>query len=370
MVLMALDHVRVYAGIPAGGPTAGLFFTRWVTHFCAPAFVFFAGSAAFLHGAALANRAALARHLATRGLVLIVLELTLIRVMWTFNFDFQHYLLAGVIWVIGWCMILLAAMLRLPSRVIGIAGLVLIFGQKGVGALADAFPSDSWGWLWQVVYFGGVVQWSESGPAFAVLYSIVPWAGVMAAGYGFGEVFRREPAERTRTSLRIGLLATVLFLILRWFDVYGDPRAWRDAPAQIPGLFRFLNTAKYPASPLFLLMTLGPTLALLPLAERARGGLSEVLATFGRVPMFYYLLHIPMIHLAAIAVSFVREGAVNPWLFESHPMMPPPVPDGYQWSLAMLYIVTLLIVAALYFPCRWYAALKQRRRNARWLSYL
>lgn len=356
MVLMAIDHVRVYSGQPAGGPTAGIFFTRWVTHFCAPAFAFFAGTSAFLHGRKLGDTAALARWLVTRGLVLVILELTVIRVAWTFNFDFAHYLLAGVIWMLGVCMVLLAALVWLPMTAIAIFGLSVIFAQNLAGLVAQALPE----WAARFLYFGGVFTLGADGPAVAVLYSIVPWVGVMAAGYAFGALMIREPDVRDRLCWRIGLAATALFLVLGGIGVLLQPAA----PGAPPALFRLLNQQKYPASQLFLLMTLGPTIALLPQAERARGAFGDVLAVFGRVPLFYYLLHIPLIHAAALVVSLAREGRVNPWLFGNHPMMPPPVPDGYRWSLPLLYVVFLVVVAILYVACRWFAQRKTHTPSA------
>jgi uncharacterized membrane protein len=356
MVLMAIDHVRVYSGLPAGGPTAGIFFTRWVTHFCAPAFVFFAGTSAFLSGRR-RTHAELSRHLVARGAWLILLELTVIRVAWTFNFDFAHYILAGVIWMIGWCMILLAPLTRLRTRTIAALGLAVIVAQQIIGIVAQATPSAVT-WFWQILYFGGVFRLGSNGPAVAVLYSIVPWIGVMAAGYAFGAIVIRNAEERNRLCLRIGLSATALFLIFGSVAVYVNP----GRPG-VPVLFRLLNQTKYPASQLFLLMTLGPTIALLPLAERARGAVADVFATFGRVPFFYYLLHIPAIHAAAVVVSILREGRVDPWLFANHPMMPPPAPAGYTWTLPLLYLVFAIVVSLLFVPCAWFARVKARRRD-------
>jgi uncharacterized membrane protein len=359
MVLMAIDHVRVYSGLPAGGPTAGIFFTRWVTHFCAPAFVFFAGTSAFLTGQK-RSRTDLSRYLLTRGAWLVLLELTVIRVAWTFNFDFAHYILAGVIWMIGWCMMLMAPLVWLPTAAIAAFGLIVIVAQNLVGVLAQSTPESlraSWGWFWQILYFGGVFRLGQNGPAVAVLYSIVPWIGVMAAGYAFGAIMIRERSERDHLCLRIGLSATGLFLVLGGLAVFLSP----VRPGAPPALFRLLNQNKYPASQLFLLMTLGPTIAVLPMADRARGAIGGVLATFGRVPLFYYLLHIPAIHAAAVVVSLVREGRVNPWLFGNHPMMPPPVPNGYTWGLPLLYLVFAIVVAILYVPCRWFAGVKKSR---------
>jgi len=362
MVLMALDHVRVYAGVPAGGPTAGVFFTRWVTHFVAPAFAFFAGTAAFLHGRRLGDRAALARYLVERGLLLLVLELTVIRLFWTFNLDFRHYLLAGVIWMLGWCMVLLAALVWLPTPVMGALGLAVIATH---GLLPPEWDSP----LGRILHSGGPIALGSDGPTLMVLYSIIPWIGVLMAGYAFGAVMLLEPRRRNRILIAIGGSAVALFLVLRGFDLYGDPRPWRHGQSAMPALLRFLNTAKYPASLSFLLMTLGPLILALPLAERAGGRAAEILSTFGRVPLFYYLIHIPVIHLMAIAVALARQGHVEPWLFANHPMMNPPPPAGYPWPLALLYAVYALVVAMLYYPCRWFAGVKASHRES-FLRYL
>ena len=382
MVLMAIDHVRVYSGVPAGGPSPGVFFTRWVTHFCAPAFVFFAGTSVFLHGRswrpALAGpqvrlkadstpalQQSLDPYLLTRGLLLVLLELTVIRVAWTFNLDFANYILAGVIWMIGWCLILLALMVRLPIGVVATIGAAIVAGHNLADSrLQQLIPSaqaSSLFWLWRILYFGPTA--GGDGP-FVVLYSLIPWIGVMALGYAFGAVMTLEPARRRRICAWLGLAATAAFVALRAARLYGEPRPWNGASA-----LGFLNTTKYPASLQFLLMTLGPTIALLPLAERARGTLTNALAVFGRVPLFYYLLHIPVIHAAALVVSVVREGRVNPWLFANHPMMNPPPPPGYMWSLPLLYLVFAIVIALLFLPCRWYANARLRHRHA-WMRFL
>ncbi|MBZ5621658.1 MAG: heparan-alpha-glucosaminide N-acetyltransferase domain-containing protein [Acidobacteriia bacterium] len=362
MVLMAIDHVRVYSGIPAGDPTAGIFFTRWVTHFCAPAFAFLAGTGAYLYGRKLADARALARYLVTRGLLLVLLELTVIRLSWTFNFNYGHFVLAGVIWMLGWSMVLLAGLVRLPAKAIGTIGLGIIFLQQIFAFPPRLLPQqvrDLVGWIWEFVYPAGAKSWS----GINILYVLVPWIGVMAAGYGFGAIFTREPVERRRLCLRIGLSATALFLVAGVLTVLLSPAPVHAPPA----LFRLLNQQKYPASQLFLLMTLGPTIALLPLAERARGWLAGALATFGRVPMFYYLLHIPAIHIAALFVTLLREGSVHPEWYATAPYTF--LPPEHRWGLPLLYVVWVMVVAILYFPCRWFAAMKARRREG-WLRYI
>jgi hypothetical protein len=221
-----------------------------------------------------------------------------------------------------------------------------------------------------VLYLGGGFKVGSGGPPLLVLFVIVPWIGVMAAGYAFGPVMRWEPSRRRAFCLRLGIGATLLFVVLRAVDHYGDPRSWHQMVTNgWPGVLAFLNASKYPASPDFLLMTLGPAITLMALVEGATSRLAQILETFGRVPLFYYILHIPLIHLAAVVVSLIRTGTVTPWLFANHPLNPGPAPAGYLWSLPLLYLVWAICVTLLYFPCRWYAELKGRRRNA-WLSYL
>jgi uncharacterized membrane protein len=363
MVLMAVDHVRVYSGVPAGARTAGIFFTRWITHFCAPVFVFFAGTGAYLHGRKLGSRAALARYLVTRGLMLVVFELTIIRASWTFGFDYSEFLLAGVIWMLGWCMVMLAGLIWLPTWAIGTFGVAMILFQSAAAMVGGALP-ESWRWLWEFVYPLGIdVKLGAAGPSVAVLYSLVPWIGVMAAGYAFGAIMTRPADARHRWCLRVGLAATALFLVGATVQAMAAPAGGNPAPFW----FRLLNQNKYPASQLFLLMTLGPAIALLPAAERARGWMADALATFGRVPLFYYLLHIPLIHLSALAVWFLRDGAAGGERFATAPFVS--IPPGQRWGLALLYLVVALDVAVLYVACRWFARVKARER-AGWLEYL
>lgn len=372
MVLMAIDHVRVYAGVPAGGPTAAVFFTRWITHFCAPAFIFLAGTSAFFYGR---KHSDLARFLITRGLWLILLELTVLRVAWTFNFDFREYEMAGVIWVIGWSMILMAMIVKLPVRMVGAIGVLIIVGHNlldpRIDAIVESLSNDVRSALWKILYvafWAGPISGGENGPNLIVLYSIVPWIGVMAAGYAFGAILRMEPVRRDRMCMTIGLGAIAIFLVLRGFNLYGDPRPWA-ASEEVPSLFAFLNTTKYPASLSFLLMTLGPTIALIPVLERTRGRFAQWISIFGRVPFFFYVLHIPLIHALALGVSLLRTGQVDPWLFMNHPMGVPPAPEGYRWSLGLLYAVWGVAIVLLYLPCRWFADVKARRKDG-WLKYV
>ena len=380
MVMMAIDHVRVYSGVPPGGPTPGVFFTRWITHFCAPAFIFLAGTSISLYGR---RHASVSRYLLIRGAWLIFLEFTFLRVAWTFNFDFLHYEMAGVIWVIGCCMILMAGLVKLPQAVVGALGVVIIAAHNlmdsHMGGLVDGLDQNRLSGFWKVFYvgfFAGPIQFGPNGPNLIVLYSIIPWIGVMAAGYGFGRILTLEPRPRKMLCLTIGLSAIGLFLLLRGFNLYGDPRPWhaaglgRNGMPPMPSLFAFLNTTKYPASLCFLLMTLGPIITLIPLLEGLDGAVvARGITLFGRVPFFFYMLHIPVIHALALVVSKIRLGVVSPWLFTNHPMGNPEAPEGYVWSLPLLYFVWAITVAMLYPACRWFAALKAKR-NEWWLQYL
>jgi uncharacterized membrane protein len=362
MVLMAIDHVRVYSGLPAGGQTPGIFFTRWVTHFCVPAFVFFAGTGAFLYGNKIKDKSLLSRYLITRGILLIFLELTVIRFFWTFNFSYGEFTLAGVIWMLGCCMLLLAALSRLKPLVVGITGLAIIFFQYFFSLLPAVLPSamrTSFGYVWEFVYPSGL----DSLPGITILYVLVPWTGVMAAGYGFGMILLGEPGKMRKLCLRIGIMATILFIIAGSFFILSKP-VQPGAPAFI---FRLLNQTKYPASSLYLLMTLGPLIAVLPYAGRARGWLTRALSIFGRVPLFYYLLHILLIHLSALVVNLIKEGNVHSGWYVHAPFSY--VPPEYQWSLSVLYLVFAIDVLLLYFACRWYAGYKSAHPEKKWLKY-
>jgi uncharacterized membrane protein len=290
--------------------------------------------------------------------------------------------MAGVLWVIGCSMILMAALVKLPLQITGAIGVIIIAAHNLLDpwlhqVMENGLDNSKFSGLWKILYVGfyaGPVQFGPNGPNLMVLYSIIPWIGVMAAGFAFGKILTLDPARRNRSCLMIGLGAIALFLLLRGFNLYGDPRPWHrpvisgNGP-HMPALLSFLNCTKYPASFNFLLMTLGPIIALIPVLENARGALARAITVFGRVPFFYYVLHIPLIHLLALAVSKIRLGFVSPWLFTNHPMGNPEAPDGYTWTLPLLYLVWAIAVVILYFACRWFADVKSRRTDW-WLKYI
>ncbi len=366
---MVIDHVRWFLSEARFDPTdpalttPALFFTRWVTHFCAPAFMLLAGAGAYLSLGRGRTRRSLSWFLLTRGLWLLVLEVTVARFGWQFNLDYG-YTGALVFWALGWSMIALAGLVWLPLPAIAAAGIGMMAVHNLLDGVAPAALGE-WSWLWTILHQPGMLLLSPDVGLF-VLYPLVPWIGVMAAGYALGALFALPADRRDRILFRLGLGLTAGFVLLRVVNLYGDPSPWATQSQGWRTALSFLNTTKYPASLLFLLMTLGPAIALLPRLERARGSLAEGVRTIGRVPLFFWLLHVPLIHLIAVAFSLARYGEVIPWLVRNPPVS---LPEGYGYGLPVVYAVTLAVVLMLYPACVWFAALKRRRRDA-WLSYL
>lgn len=368
MVLMALDHVRDFFSQSAFtlDPTdltrtnTALFLTRWVTHFCAPVFVFLAGTAAYLSESRGKSKRELSRFLLTRGLFLIVLDPTFIRYSWFWNF-LAPFTYGQVIWVLGWSMVVLAGLIHLPRPVIALFGVAMIVGHNFLDAIK---PEDlgAWGVLWNVLHVQGPIG-PVPGFQFIVIYPLIPWVGVMAVGYAFGELLQGEAVIRRRRLLALGLTLTLTFVVLRAINVYGDPNPWSTQPEALFTILSFINCAKYPPSLCYLLMTLGPAITALAVLDRPLGAVGRMLAVFGRVPMFFYLIHTPFIHTLAAVTALGRYG---PQALNLDPFNPP---AEYGYSLPIVYLVWASIVMALYFPCRWYAGVKQRRRDW-WLSYL
>jgi uncharacterized membrane protein len=368
MIVMALDHVRDYFTPYPWDPTdlskasAALFFTRWITHFCAPIFVFLAGTSAYLYRRNTnCTRAHLQWFLVTRGLWLVLLEITLISFFWQFGY---HGIILQTLWSLGWSMVALAALLYLPLGAMLAIAFAMILGHN----LLDGIHPQQFGdyaMLWAIVhefYFDPVT------PDFfvAVGYPLVPWIGVMAAGYGFGRILDLERSRRDRIMIAIGLALIALFLVLRLTNVYGDARLWApNARGMLYTMLQIGNTTKYPPSLQYLLMTIGPALLLMPLLERWRGALADKVAVFGRVPFFFYVLHLPLIHLAALIWTEVAFGASTLGDF-FHNEFPP----GYTPSLVRCYLVWIAVIVATYPLCARYAAYKRAHKDNPWLSYL
>lgn len=381
MVVMLLDHVRdmVHLDSHAISPTdldrttPVLFFTRWVTHFCAPVFVLLAGVGAQRQADAGMPRTTLARFLFSRGLWLVFLELTAVRLGAFFSLDPHFVGFFQVIWVIGVSMIVLAGLQFLPIPAVAAFGLTLIvfhnfLDGRGPAAPPVGTPTPLGVALWMFLH--------RSGPLFLpgerlgfVMYPLVPWVGVMAAGYALGAIYRWEPSRRRRFLLRLGLGAMVAFMALRAAGLYGDPSPRLPQPTTMRAVLAFLNTTKYPPSLEYLLMTLGPALVSLALLERASppGRLSRALEAFGRVPLFYYLLQWPYAHLAALVLGVAAGQAVD-HLFRSPPDMFQ-MANGRGFGLATVYAVWLVGIALLYPLCHAYDR-KKRGPKKWWMSYL
>ena len=362
MVLMALDHVRDFFTSARFDPldlsqtTASLFLTRWVTHFCAPTFVLLAGVSAYLMSQR-CSRAELSRFLFTRGLWLVVLEVTLMSLVWTFNFRYDHGLFLQVIWAIGVSMIVLAALVHLPLRAIAIFSIVVICGHNLLDSVAPQ-TFGAWAPLWSLSHVFGPI------PHAFVAYPLIPWIAVMSLGYCIGALFELGPQQRVQRFMWLGAAALVAFVVLRGPNVYGDPSDWTLQSTTLRTLLSFVNVQKYPPSLHYLLITLGVGFLLLALFESARGKVSEVLRTFGHVPLFFYVLHIALAHLAAGLVGYAMGFGAK--LLTADFLQ---VPQDWGFSLPVVYFAWALVVVTLYPACRWFAAVKHRRSDW-WLSYL
>ena len=357
MAVMALDHTRDFFGASDFNPRdvaePALFLTRWVTHLCAPTFILLAGLSAFLYGRGKTTKE-LSQFLLIRGLYLILIEFTVIKFGWQFDFDLYHFT-AGVIFVIGASMIMLAALIWLPLWAIACVAFAMIGGHN----LLDGVRAEELGeasWAWHVLHQPGPVPLGDGAAKFYVLYPLIPWIGVMAAGYLLGPLMQLEPGARQRLLFRLGAAITLAFIILRATNLYGDPAPWTLQETWLSTILSFLNCEKYPPSLLYLMITLGPALMLLASFENARGAFARLLATYGKVPFFFYVVHIYLIHAFAVATGLALTG-----ILASTPAI--------GLSLPGIYFVWLLVLVLLYPICRWFAGLKERG-SGWWWSYL
>lgn len=368
MVIMALDHIREFWSPMAvraedvAHASVLLFFTRWVTHFCAPTFVFLAGTSVFLYQQKQAGKGAVSRFLLTRGLWLVVLEIVVINFLLQWGaFDL---ILLQVIWAIGWGLVVLAGLIWLPRGVVAALALLVIAGHN---ALPNIQPVTAATLLPALVYDSPFLyQLTPRLPVLAA-YTMLPWVAVLVAGYAIGPWFLVPLPARKRLLRLAGAGALLLFVLLRLSNWYGDPQPWSVQPrGPLYTALSFINVTKYPPSLLFLSLTLGTALLLLSVAEPAPGWLRRWLSTFGKVPMFYYLMHLVLISGGALLWTWAKFGQPYNLSFA-----PPgvPQPASYQPSLLRAYVVWAVVVLALYWPCRWYQGYKQRHSHW-WLSYL
>ena len=374
MIIMALDHVRdyfhadafLYNPLDLGKTSAAIFATRWITHFCAPVFVFLAGTSAFLVGKRKGKRE-LSTFLLTRGMWLIILEFTIINISWFFNFKFTFFALT-VIWALAFGMIALAAAIYLPFKAILVIGFVFVAGHNlldGVHVSGDNAQS----FLWQVLHEPALVKF----PYFTVFvgYPLLPWTGVMLLGYCLGSLYipSVDPVLRKQRLYRLGLAAVITFLIVRAANIYGDPLPWSVESGALKTFLSFINVSKYPPSLSYILITLGPALLFLAVSEKFSGKLAEIVTALGRVPMFYYIIHLYIIHVVALFAALATGFTISDMVFDTWVTDSPNL-KGYGFSLGIVYLLWIALVVGLIPLCLWYDRYKRTHRDKRWLSYL
>jgi len=385
MVIMLLDHTRDYIHnavfqFPPEDPTQtnpALFFTRWITHFCAPTFVFLAGTGIYLQFARGKNKGELSKFLITRGLWLIFLEFSVVRLGAFFNVEPKFFMMMQVIWVIGLSMVLMAALIHLPLKVLAGLGLVMIALHNlldGIRLRGFFFPNATiLQKIWVILHQQGIFPIDgQNSPVVLMLYPLIPWVGVMAVGYAFGSIYQKSPAARKQLLLKIGLIAVGLFVVIRGINIYGDPQPWQW---QVRGIvytgLSFLNTSKYPPSLLYLLMTLGPSILALAFFEAGNAkppsGVRKFFVTFGRVPLFFYVLQWPTAHVISL-ILHASFGKPIWWLFKT-PIDWNNIGPDMGFNLGVVYLSWIAGVAFLYPLCKWFAGVKQRRKDW-WMSYL
>ena len=376
IILMALDHVRMYFG--QGGwyaeptnlatTTHLLFLTRWITHFCAPVFIFLGGTSASLYGAHGHSTREVSRYVLTRGLFLVFLELVIVNFGWTFDITFSYRLLQ-VIWAIGVSMVVLAALVYLPKWAIFAFGILLVLGHNLLDPIRMVGASPL-ALIWTILH---QIELVVFGPNFIVYfhYPLIPLVGLMALGYVFGTLYKGgfDAGRRKKWLLGMGAGAILLFLILRGFNLYGEPNPWRPQPILVYSVMSFLNTTKYPASLHFLLMTLGPALIFLALTEGARNRVSETVLTYGRVSLFFYLVHIYVIHVLALVALAISGRSWTETIMTAQAFLGEGLAD-FGFPLYVVYLVWILVMVIMVPLSKWYRAYKKRHPEQRLLRYI
>jgi len=376
MLLMALDHVRMYFGYATwysdptnlSTTTPLLFFTRWVTHFCAPVFVFLAGTSTYLYGSKKERKSSVSTFLFTRGLWLVFVELVIVNFAWTFDITYSFRLLQ-VIWAIGLSMIVLSALVFLPEKVILVVGLLLVAGHN----LLDKITVNG-------TSFGDLVWYTLHQPKFIVfpsrivvdfVYPVLPWIGLMALGYVFGALYKEgfDADKRRKLLLQIGIGLTVLFILLRGFNLYGEPNVWSEQSTFIYSAMSFLNTTKYPPSLHFLLMTIGPALIFLSISEKANNRFAAQIIVIGKVPFFFYVVHLYFIHALAMIYLTFTGGSAGEYVLSAENLLSGRL-SSFGLRTEAVYIVWIFVVVLLYPICKWYQNVKRNNPSRWWLSYL
>jgi uncharacterized membrane protein len=375
MVIMAIDHVRDFFHIDAstGDPTnmatttPQLFFTRWVTHFCAPTFVFLAGTSAYLSGIK-KTKPELGAFLIKRGLWLILVEFLVMSLAFTFNPLYNVFILQ-VIWSIGISMVLLGLIIRLPFNVIFTIGLLIVCLHNLLD-YPEAELRGKVGFWWDLFHHGRFAMYTIIPNHFLIiLYPFVPWFGVLCCGYCFGKLYEKTtaPEARRKTLMQIGFGLIILFILLRFINTYGDPVPWSAQRNGVYSFLSFLNTTKYPPSLMYLCMTLGPAILSLAFIENLQNKLTDFFIVFGRVPFFYYVVHFFYIHTLCVVAFFVSGYTLKDIIPKSTPFLFRP--DDFGFSLPGVYAVWFFVIITLYPLCKWYNKYKSTHYQW-WLSYV
>lgn len=374
MVIMALDHCRdfIHVGNFIGQDpldfkttTVPLFLTRWITHFCAPVFVFLSGTSIFLMSQR-RSKSNLSQFLLTRGLWLIFMELTIVNWGWAGNLSYG-FIGLQVIWAIGVSMVFCSGLVWLPARFMLGIGLFIVFFHNLLDPLDSIVEHGYQGFIWSVLH---TTHFYDVSPTFklGVFYPFVPWLGLMICGFGLGQLYARSVSAeaRKRSLLYLGFACILLFVALRFGNTYGDSSHWKPQVSTVFTLLSFVDTTKYPPSLLYMLMTIGPALIFLALVEPIKNSVTKIIVVFGRVPFFYYILHLYLFHSMAVAWFLITGNSIH----DLHHQNFGGFPDGFGLSLGGTYITWIFGVTLLYFPCRWYDSYKTRHPEKQWLSYL
>ncbi|MDT9340035.1 heparan-alpha-glucosaminide N-acetyltransferase domain-containing protein [Trichodesmium erythraeum 21-75] len=370
MVLMTLDHVRFFFSNADFNPldltqsNIPLFLTRWVTHICAPTFIFLAGIGAYLSLKRGKSKPKLCRFLLLRGLWLVFLDLTVVTFSWSFNLR-DNFFVAGVLWAIGWSMVFLAAVIYLPTRTIAAIGILMIVGHNFFDHV-QAEQLGNIGWVWAILHERKILELT-SGFRLFILYPLIPWIGVMAVGYAFGTLLEIEKNRRLQLLRKISLSMIVTFIIIRVINSYGDPNPWLIQSRFFYTLLSFINCHKYPPSLLYLLITLGLAILLLYFLEKSEIRYFKPLIILGQQPLFFYVIHFWLIHITAILFALSRYG-ITPFTFSQLGISWKPKAFGYD--LPIVYLIWLLMTVILYIICERFAKYKKKHRGKWWLNYL
>jgi len=377
MVLMALDHTRDYFHINAfagnypenmTSTTGILFFTRFITHYCAPVFVFLAGTSAFLYGVNKPKKQ-LSLFLVTRGFWLIVVEIAILNFLWWFDITFG-FINLQVIWAIGVCMLILGALIHLPKKLILGISILLIFGHNALDTITVT-GKEPFSWLWYLLHQpnGGFAV----GNTFVALsYPVLPWIGIMALGYAFGTLYTRNYSKKLRRKALVytGFSATILFFVFRGFNFYADISPWEIQETTTKTIISFFNISKYPPSLDYVLITLGPALVLLAYLENIKNKLTSIFLVLGKVPFFYYIIHIGLIHSLALLGLVITGKDWHKMILNNEAFTNPDVLTGYGYPLWIVYTVWILVIVVLYPVCKKYMQYKANNKDKWWLSYL